>query len=378
MLLSDSHEMIRGATRDFAKAQIAPMSRVWEHAREIPQSIFTQLGGLGLMGMTVPEPLGGAGLDHVSYVLALIEIAAADGSLSTIMSVNNAPVCATLLTSGSGDQQKRFLGNLARGEMIGAFALTEPQAGSDAANLRMQARRVSGGYRLSGTKQFITSGSIAGVIVTFAVTDPAAGRNGISAFLVPRGIEGLHVARVEAKLGQRASDTAQLIYDDVFVSEELLLGLEGNGYRIALANLECGRIGIGAQAVGMARSAYEHALAYARQRTAFGKPLIDHQALAFRFADMATQVECALQMVLHAAALKDAGRPCLREASMAKLHASEMAEQVASAAMQILGGYGYTEDFLIEKIYRDVRACQIYEGTSDVQRMLIARHLSVD
>jgi alkylation response protein AidB-like acyl-CoA dehydrogenase len=376
MLLTDAQTMVRDTARDFARGRLAPGSRAWEAAGAFPQDVLQELGALGFLGMTVPDEWGGAGLDYVSYALALMEIAAGDGALSTLMSVNNAPVCAILMACGSDRQKNEYLRRLAAGEMIGAFALTEPHAGSDASALRTTARRVDGGYVLNGTKQFITSGAIAGVTITFAVTDPAAGKRGLSAFLVPAGAKGLRVGRVESKLGQRASDTAQLVYEDVFVEEWLRIGSEGEGYRIALANLETGRIGIAAQSVGMAAVALEHALAYARDRQAFGKPLTEHQAVAFRLADMATEVEAARQLVLHAAALKDSGAPCLKEACMAKLFASESAERVASAAVQVLGGYGYVEDYLVEKIYRDVRVCQIYEGTSDIQRMLIGRELT--
>lgn len=375
MNLSESQELVRDSARAFATERIAPHSRAWERARAVPRDVLAELGALGFMGMTVAEADGGAGLDYVSYALALIEIAAGDGALSTIMSVNNAPVCAILVSSGSKAQQQRFLRPLARGEIIGAFGLTEPQAGSDAANLRTTASKVAGGYRLDGTKQFITSGAIAGVTITFAVTDAAAGKRGISAFLVPADSAGFKVARVESKLGQSASDTAQLVYDDVFVPTENRIGAEGDGYRIALANLEAGRIGIAAQSVGMARAALDHALAYARERESFGQPIANHQAVRFRLADMATQLEAAQQLVLSAAALKDAGKSALKQACMAKLFASEMAERVASDALQIFGGYGYVDDFPIEKIYRDVRACQIYEGTSDVQRIIIGREL---
>jgi alkylation response protein AidB-like acyl-CoA dehydrogenase len=291
------------------------------------------------------------------------------------MSVNNSPVCAAINTFGSTEQKERFLRPLARGKMIGAFALTEPQAGSDASNIKTRARREGNRYILSGTKQFITSGRLAGVTLTFAATDPEAGKRGISAFLVPTDSKGYIVANVEKKLGQRASDTCQILYDDVEVTPDLLLGREGEGYRIALANLESGRIGIAAQSVGMARAALDAALPYAKERTAFGQPIIEHQAVAFRLADMATRIEVARQMVHHAALLKDAGQPCLKEASMAKLFASEMAERVCSDAIQIHGGYGYLADFPVERIYRDVRVCQIYEGTSDVQRMVISRAL---
>jgi alkylation response protein AidB-like acyl-CoA dehydrogenase len=376
MILNDAQSLVRDTAREFAITRLAPNARAWESAGAIPRDVLDEMGALGFLGMTVPEALGGAGLDYVSYALALIEIAAGDGGVSTLMSVNNAPVCAILVARGSPAQQERFLRPLAAGTTIGAFALTEPHAGSDASALRTTARRVDGGYVLNGTKQFITSGAIAGVAITFAVTDPAAGKRGISAFLVPTDRPGFRVGRLEAKLGQRASDTAQLVYEDVFVETGLRIGEEGEGYRIALANLETGRIGIAAQSVGMAQAALDHATAYARERRAFGKPLTDLQAVAFRLADMATEVEAARQLVLHAAALKDAGRPCLKEACMAKLFASERAERVASAAIQVLGGYGYVEDYPVEKIYRDVRVCQIYEGTSDIQRLLIARELT--
>lgn len=375
MILSDSQEMLRDATREFAQNRIAPFSRDWEAARHIPRATLDEMGEMGLLGITVPSEYGGSALEYVSYVLALQEVAAADGAVSTLMSVHNAPVCAILAAHGTTDQKNRFLRPLARGEIIGAFALTEPQAGSDAASLRTVATRVAGGYSLSGTKQFITSGAIAGVTITFAVTDLSAGKRGVTAFLVPRASEGLTVARVESKLGQLASDTAQLVFTNVFVPDSLRIGGEGEGYRIALSNLEAGRIGIAAQCVGMARAALEQAIQYARERTAFGRPIVEHQAVAFRLAEMATALESSQQLVLHAASLKDAGRACLKEACMAKLAASEMVERVASDALQVLGGYGYVQDFPIEKIYRDARVCQIYEGTSDVQKIIIARQL---
>jgi alkylation response protein AidB-like acyl-CoA dehydrogenase len=375
VLLSEEHILIRHMARQFAQDRLAPGAAQRDRTAALSEPLLAEMGGLGLMGMMVPAQWGGAEADFLSYVLALEEVAAADGALSTVMSVNNSPVCAAIDIFGSTEQKERFLRPLARGAMIGAFALTEPQAGSDASNIKTRARREGNRYILSGTKQFITSGSIAGVTLTFAATDPDAGKRGISAFLVPTDSKGYIVANVEKKLGQRASDTCQILYDDVEVTPDLLLGREGEGYRIALANLESGRIGIAAQSVGMARAALEAALPYAKERTAFGQPIIEHQAVAFRLADMATQVEVARQMVHHAAALKDAGQPCLKEASMAKLFASEMAERVCSAAIQIHGGYGYLADFPVERIYRDVRVCQIYEGTSDVQRMVISRAL---
>jgi len=375
MILNDTQELVRDTARTFARTRLAPNARAWEAAGAVPAEVFAEMGALGFLGMTVPEALGGAGLDYVSYALALMEVAAGDGGISTIMSVNNAPVCAILVSRGSPAQQKRFLRPLAAGDAIGAFALTEPQAGSDASALKMRATRADGGYVLNGVKQFITSGRIAKVAITFAVTDPAAGKRGITAFLVPSDAQGFRISGIEHKLGQQSSDTAQLTYEDVFVEESLRIGDEGEGYRIALANLETGRIGIAAQSVGMAEAALAYATGYAKERKSFGKTLSEHQAVLFRLADMATQVAAARELTLAAAALKDAGRPCLKEACIAKLFASEAAEAVASAAIQVLGGYGYVSDYPVEKIYRDVRVCQIYEGTSDVQRMIIGREL---
>ncbi|MDJ0950805.1 MAG: acyl-CoA dehydrogenase family protein [Alphaproteobacteria bacterium] len=376
MILTEEQGMIRDMAREFAQERLAPHAPEWDRTAEVPMDTLREMGGLGLLGMVIPEEWGGAGADYASYVLALEEISAGDGGVSTIMSVNNAPVGAAISTFGTTAQKERFLRPLARGEIIGAFALTEPQAGSDAANLRTRARREGNKYVLNGTKQFITSGSIAGVNMVFAVTDPEIGKKGISAFLVPTDTPGYRVASVEKKLGQRASDTCQIVFEDMEVTPDLLLGEEGEGYKIALANLEAGRVAIAAQATGMARAAYEAALDYAKERTSFGKPLIEHQALAFRLADMATKIEAARQLYMHAAHLRDAGEPCLKEASMAKLFASEMAEEVCSAALQIHGGYGYLNDFPVERIYRDVRVCQIYEGTSDVQRLVISRALA--
>ncbi len=377
MILTEQQQMVQDAAADFAQQRLAPNSSEWAEQKAVPEDVLREMGELGFMGMTVPEEWGGAGLDYVSYALALIEIAAGDGAVSTIMSVNNAPVCAIIQNSGSDEQKERFLKPLARGAMIGAFALSEPQAGSDAANLLTRARAVDGGYSLSGTKQFITSGRIAGAVIVFAVTDPDAGKHGISAFLVPGGSEGLLVSGIEEKMGQEASDTAQLTLDGVLLGPEFRIGAEGDGYRIALANLEAGRIGIAAQSVGMARAALEHARAYAMERRAFGKRIFDHQAVAFRLADMATELEAARCLTLQAAALKEAGQPCLKQACMAKLFASEAAERICSDAVQVLGGYGYTRDYPVEKIYRDVRVCQIYEGTSDVQKLIISRQLDI-
>lgn len=375
MLLNADQTMVRDMARRFASEALVPNAAEWDRNRTFPREAVRQMGELGLMGMLVPQEYDGPGMDHVSMAVALEEIAAGDGATSTIMSVQNSVVCMPLLKFGTDLQKDTWLRPLARGEKLGAFCLTEPHAGSDAAALRSRATRTADGWRLDGVKQFITNGANADVAIVFAVTDPAAGKRGISAFVVPTNTPGYRVARVEAKLGQRASDTAQIALEACEIPADHLLGEEGAGYRIALSNLEGGRIGIAAQAVGMARAALAAAAKYANEREAFGQPISGHQAVSFRLADMATRVEVARQMVLHAAALRDAGQPCLREASMAKLFASEMAEQVCSDAIQIHGGYGYVEDFPVERIYRDVRVCQIYEGTSDVQRLVIARQL---
>ena len=375
MILTAEQSAIQEAVRAYAQEQIRPRSAAFEAAGAFPAGLFEELASLGLLGMTAPETIGGAGTDYVSYALALIEIAAADGALSTVLSIQNSLIVSGLLKDGSEAQQARFLPDLMAGRMIGAFALTETDAGSDASALRTRATKVDGGYRLNGAKQFITSGKIAGIAIVYAVTDPAAGKRGISGFIVPTDSEGYSVDKVEHKLGQVASDTCAIRFDDVFVPDELRLGAEGAGYGIALSNLEAGRIGIAAQCIGMAQSALDIAIGYARDRTSFGKPIIEHQAVGFRLADQAARLEAARQLVLHAAAMKDAGQPCLKEASMAKLVASETAEAVVSAAIQTLGGYGYLEEYGIAKIYRDVRVCQIYEGTSDIQRMVIARAL---
>ncbi len=375
MIFTEEQEMIRESAARFAEERLAPNARRWEAAGEVDVDVLREMGGLGFMGMTVPEAYGGAGLDYVSYALALMEIAAGDGAVSTIMSVNNAPVCAILQSVASEGLRERYLKPLATGEMIGAFALTEPQAGSDAANLQTRAVRIRDGYAITGTKQFITSGRIAGAVIVFAITDPSAGKRGISAFVVPAGTDGMSVASLERKMGQEASDTAQLSFEDAIVPADHLIGSEGEGYRIALANLEAGRIGIAAQCAGMARAALNHAVEYAQERTAFGQSLSKHQAVAFRLADMATQLHAAQVMTLEAAALRDAGRPCLKQACMAKLFASEAAERICSDAIQIFGGYGYSRELPVEKIYRDVRVAQIYEGTSDVQRILISRQI---
>ncbi|MHA7116506.1 acyl-CoA dehydrogenase [Pseudomonas promysalinigenes] len=375
MLVTDEQQQIADAVRAFAQERLKPFAEQWDKEHRFPKEAVAEMAELGLFGMLVPEQWGGSDTGYVAYAMALEEIAAGDGACSTIMSVHNSVGCVPILRFGSEQQKAQFLTPLASGAMLGAFALTEPQAGSDASSLKTRARLEGDHYVLSGSKQFITSGQHAGVVIVFAVTDPAAGKRGISAFLVPTDSPGYQVARVEDKLGQHASDTCQIVFDNVRIPVANRLGEEGEGYKIALANLEGGRIGIASQAVGMARAAFEVARDYANERHSFGKRLIDHQAVAFRLADMATQVAVARQMVLHAAALRDAGQPALVQASMAKLFASEMAEKVCSDALQTLGGYGYLSDFPLERIYRDVRVCQIYEGTSDIQRMVIARNL---
>jgi alkylation response protein AidB-like acyl-CoA dehydrogenase len=375
MILSETQQAIRDSVRGFAQERIRPLSRSFEEARGYPPVLFEELAKLGVMGMTAPESVGGAGADYVSYALALMELAEADGALSTIVSIQNSLVVSSLLKDGSAEQQKRFLPDLIGGRVIGAFALTESDAGSNAAAIRTHATKTEGGYLLNGSKQFVTSGQIAGIAIVFAVTDANAGKRGITGFIVPTPRSGYCVERVEHKLGQAASDTCAIRLDNLFVEEGLRLGAEGRGYRIALSNLESGRIGIAAQSVGMAQAAFDIAVRYAKTRKSFAKTIIDHQAVGFRLADLASRLEAARQLVLAAAALKDARKPCLTEASMAKLFASEAAEAVVSGAIQTLGGYGYLEEFGLAKIYRDVRVCQIYEGTSDIQRMVIARSL---
>lgn len=375
MLLDEMQAQIRDAVRAFAQERLAPGAARRDEEHAFPREELREMGELGFMGMLVPETCGGSDLGMVAYALALEEIAAGDGACSTIVSVHSSVGCVPILRFGTEEQKARFLPKMASGEWIGAFALTEPQAGSDASALKTRARRDGDHYVIDGTKQFITSGRNGDVVILFAVTEPEAGKKGISAFIVPTDTPGYEVVSVERKLGQHSSDTCALSFTNMRVPVENLLGEEGQGYRIALSNLEGGRIGIASQAVGMARAAFEAARDYARERVAFGKPIIEQQAVAFRLADMATRIAAARQMVLHAAALREAGQPCLTEASMAKLFASEMAEEVCSGAIQLHGGYGYLADYPVERIYRDVRVFQIYEGTSEVQRLVIARGL---
>jgi alkylation response protein AidB-like acyl-CoA dehydrogenase len=381
MILSEDQQQIRDSIRTFVAEQVTPHAAAWDRDRTFPAEALRGLAALGCYGIAVPEHWGGAGLDYTALAIILEEIAAGDGATSTVVSVNNCPVCSILMAFANDAQKAQWLVPLARGEMLGAFCLTEPHVGSDASALRTTARREVAAdgrveYVIDGVKQFITSGKHADVAIVMAVTDKAAGKRGISAFLVPTATPGYRVARLEEKVGQHASDTAQIAFEGCRVPAANLLGEEGQGYRIALSGLEGGRIGIASQSVGMARAAFEAALHYAKEREAFGQAIFEHQAVQFRLADMATSIEAARQLILHAAALKDAGKPCLKEAAMAKLFASEMAERVCSEAIQIHGGYGYVTDFPVERIWRDVRVCQIYEGTSDIQKILIGRALA--
>ena len=380
MLLSEDHQAVQDAVRHYVQAEIAPHAAAWDKSHTFPAAQLKGLAGLGCYGVAVPAEWDGAGLDYLALAVILEEIAAGCGATSTVVSVNNCPVCSILMAYGNADQKERFLKPLARGDMLGAFCLTEPHVGSEAGGLKTTAvlSKDSDGdhYVLNGVKQFITSGKNGDVAIVMAVTDKAAGKKGISAFLVPTRTPGYTVARIEDKMGQHASDTAQIVFDDCRVPAANLLGEEGMGLKIALSGLEGGRIGIASQALGMARAAFEAALAYSKDRTSFGQPIFQHQAVQFKLADMATQIEVTRQMIWHAASLKDAGRPCLKEAAMAKLFASEMAERVCSDAIQVFGGYGYVSDFPVERIYRDVRVCQIYEGTSEVQKILIGRALA--
>ena len=380
MLLPEDHLAVQDAVRTFVQAEVAPYAADWDKTHSFPKQALKGLAALGCYGVAVPADDGGAGLDYLALAVILEEIAAGDGATSTIVSVNNCPVCSILMAYANAAQKAQFLGPLARGEMLGAFCLTEPHAGSEASGLRTTAVLEGDDYVLNGVKQFITSGKNGDVAIVMARTSPlsdkAAGKKGISAFIVPTSTPGYTVARIEDKLGQHASDTAQINFDNCRIPAAYRLGEEGMGLKIALSGLEGGRIGIAAQSVGMARAAFDAALAYSKDRSSFGQPIFNHQAVQFKLADMATEIEVARQMIHHAAMLKDAGRPCLKEAAMAKLFASEMAERVCSGAIQVHGGYGYVSDFPVERIYRDVRVCQIYEGTSEVQKILIGRALA--
>ncbi len=375
MLLSEDHRAVQDAVRTYVQDRIAPKAAEWDKSHHFPKAELRGLAELGCYGVAVPTEWDGAGLDYLALAIILEEIAAGDGATSTVVSVNNCPVCSILMAFGNAEQKQRFLKPLARGDLLGAFCLTEPHVGSEAGGLKTTAVKNGEHYVLNGVKQFITSGKNGDVAIVMAVTDKAAGKKGISAFIVPTNTLGYTVARIEDKMGQRASDTAQILFENCRVPAENLLVEEGLGLKVALSGLEGGRIGIASQSVGMARAAFDAALAYSKERVAFGTPIFNHQAVQFKLADCATQIEAARQLIHHAASLKDAGMPCLKEAAMAKLFASEMAEAVCSAAIQVFGGYGYVSDFPVERIYRDVRVCQIYEGTSEVQKILISRAL---
>ncbi len=376
MILNEEQKMIQDMMRDYSQSKLKPTAAERDQTSHFPIQELKELGALGALGMTVAEQYGGAGLDYISLVLALEEIAAGDGAISTIVSVQNSLPCGITQRYGTEEQKQKYLTKLATGEWLGCFCLTEPQAGSDAGALQCKAVRDGDEWIINGTKQFITTGQHAQLAIVFAVTDKEAGKRGISCFLVPTDTQGYIVSRIENKMGQHCSDTATIVFENCRIPAENLLGKEGEGYKIALSNLESGRIGIASQCVGMARAALDAAVEYANERKAFGVELVQHQAVAFRLADMATQIEAARQLILHAASLKDANLPCLKEASMAKLFASEIAEKVCSDAIQIHGGYGYVSDFPVERIYRDVRVSQIYEGASDIQRLVIAREVT--
>lgn len=378
MIFSEEQQLIQESIRQFAQEQIVPFAAEWDKNHHFPTETIQAIGELGLMGMIVPEEYGGSGSDYLSLAIAIEEIAAADSACSTIIGVNNSVVCMPIFRFGTDFQKEAFLNPLASGSALGCFCLTEPEAGSDAAAIKTKAEKTQQGYILNGCKQFITSGKNADYAIVFAVTDSSAGKKGISAFIVPTKSDGYIVSKIEEKLGQNASDTAQIIFENCEVPHENLLGKEGEGYKIALSNLEGGRISIAAQCVGVAKAALACAQDYAADRQSFGKPLHTHQAVSFMLAEMATQVEAARQLVFHAASLKDAERPSLKEAAMAKLFASEVAEQVCSQSIQILGGYGYLKDFPAERYYRDARVMQIYEGTSEIQKMIISRQLLND
>ncbi|EHK69468.1 MULTISPECIES: acyl-CoA dehydrogenase family protein [Pseudomonadaceae] len=373
--LTEEQRMIRDLARDFARREVAPHARAWEKAEWIDDAVVAQLGELGLLGMVVPEQWGGTYLDYVAYALAVEEISAGDGSLGALMSIHSSVGCGPLLRYGSAAQQDRWLPDLAAGKVIGCFCLTEPQAGSEAHNLRTRAVLDGDSWVLNGSKQFVSNGRRAGLAIVFAVTDPELGKKGLSAFLVPTDTPGFRVERTEHKMGLRASDTCAVTLDNCRIPAANLLGERGKGLAIALSNLEGGRIGIAAQALGIARAAFEAALGYARERIQFDKAIIQHQSIANMLADMHTRLNAARLLILHAARLRTAGQPCLSEASQAKLFATETGEWVCSKAIQIHGGYGYLEDYPVEQYYRDIRITQIYEGSSEIQRLLITREL---
>ncbi|MFL5256334.1 MAG: acyl-CoA dehydrogenase family protein [Rhodopila sp.] len=376
MILTEEQEMIRDTARDFAQRHLAPFAAEWDHTATFPRDALREMGKLGFLGMTVPADWGGAGTDYVSYALAMEEIAAGDAATATVMSGHNSVGCGPIVAFGTDDQKERYLRAMARGECLSAFALTEPTGGSDAAALKTRAVRQGDVYVLNGTKHYITTGKNADICLVFASTDPSKGKRGITGFIVETSSPGYRVSRIEKKMGQNASDTCEIQFENLQVPVANRLGEEGEGYRIALSNLEGGRIGIAAQSVGIARAAFELALAYAQERKSFGKIIYEHQAVSHRLAEMATQLTAARLMVLHAADLRSHGKPCLKEASMAKLFASEMAERVCSDAIQTFGGAGYIEDSVVERLFRAARVTRIYEGTNDIQRLVISRALA--
>lgn len=375
-LLTDDQRMIRDSARAFARERLAPTAAARDHERPFPRAEMAELGALGFLGMLVPEECGGVDADHLAYVLAVEEISAADGSIGAMMALHNGLVSNPLLTRGTAAQKERWLRPLAQGRMNGAFGLTEPEAGSNAFAIRTKAVKVDGGWRLTGAKQFMSNGKSADIAIVFATTENDDPRRRITAFLVPPAAEGYTCVRVEEKLGLGASETCQVALDNVFVPDDQVLGAPGDGYALAMSTLELGRLGIAAQSVGLARAAFEAAHRYALQRKTFGKAIIEHQAVGFRLAEMQTKVEVARSYLHHVARLRDARQPCKTEAAMAKLFASEIAEQVASEAIQVHGGYGYLKDYAVERIFRDARICRIYEGTSDIQKLIIAGALA--
>lgn len=375
MLLNEELKLIQATINNIATKVIRPNSKQWDKEKQFPKPAIETLAQQGFMGMLVPEKFGGAQTDFISYVLVMEAIAKADAAVSTIVGVHNSVGCLPIVKFGTEKQKQQFLVPLAKGEKLGAFCLSEPQAGSDAQNLKTTAKLSGDHYIINGVKQFVTSGKNADIAIVFAKTDPELGSKGISAFIVPTATPGYQVANLEAKMGQHASEIAQIVFDDLKIPKENLLGKPGEGYKIALSNLECGRLGIGAQAIGMAQEALDLSIQYANEREAFGNKLYSHQAISFKIAEMATQLEAARQLVYHAACLKDAGKRCIKQASMAKLFASEIAERICHHAIDIHGGYGYLQDFAVEKIYRDVRVTSIYEGTSDIQKMIISKEL---
>ncbi|MBI4967448.1 MAG: acyl-CoA dehydrogenase family protein [Rhodospirillales bacterium] len=376
MLLDEDHRLIRDTTRQFARERLMPGAAARDREARFPKEELAEMGALGFLGMSIPTEWGGAGADYLAVALALEEIGYGDATCATIMSGHNTVGCMPVFKHGSEELKRRYLIPMAKGTMLSAFALTEPQGGSDNASMTARARKKGSRYVLSGTKQFITTGANAQIALIFAVTDPKAGKHGISAFLAPTDAKGWVVAKREDKMGLRSSDTCQIVLDDLEIDESMRLGEEGEGLKIALGNLEGGRIGVAALAIGVAQAAFDAAFAYSKERVAFGKPIFEHQAVSFRLASMATRIESARQLTHHAAALRDAGQPCLKECCMAKLVATDMAEQVCSDAIQTLGGYGYLADFPVERMYRDVRVSRIYEGTNDIQHLVIARELA--